>query len=122
MPGLPLVEADETALAHALAVRSVGGEQRILDTQRDRITNADRKARFEFVRGAASSDAAERERWFRALEDRLSVNARPGSWMAEAVESSAACGAIRRADPQVAGHAAGGPPDRRSVLRCQLDA
>ncbi len=69
MPGLPLVEADETALAHALAVRSVGGEQRILDTQRDRITNADRKARFEFVRGAASSDAAERERWFRALED-----------------------------------------------------
>ena len=41
----------------------------MLDTQRDRITNPDRKARFEFVRGAASSDAAERERWFRALED-----------------------------------------------------
>ena len=67
--GLPLVEADETALAHALAVRSVGDEQRILDTQRDRITNPDRKARFEFVRGAASADAGERERWFNTLQD-----------------------------------------------------
>ncbi len=67
--GLPLVEADETALAYALAVRSVEGEQRLLDAQRDRISNPDRKARFEFVRGAASADAGERERWFRALED-----------------------------------------------------
>ena len=67
--GLPLVEADETALAYALAVRSVEGAQRLLDTQRDRITNPDRKARFEFVRAAASADAGERERWFRALED-----------------------------------------------------
>lgn len=67
--GLPLVEADETALAYALAVRGVEGEQRLLDAQRDRITNPDRKARFEFVRGAAAADAGERERWFRALED-----------------------------------------------------
>ena len=67
--GLPLVEADETALAYALAVRGVEGEQRLLDAQRDRITNPDRKARFEFVRGAVSADAGERERWFRALQD-----------------------------------------------------
>jgi aminopeptidase N len=67
--GLPLVEADETALAYVLAVRGVEGEQRLLDTQRDRITNPDRKARFEFVSAAASADAGARERWFRALED-----------------------------------------------------
>jgi aminopeptidase N len=67
--GLPLVEADETALAYALAVRSVEGEQRLLDAQLERITNPDRKARFKFVRGAASADAGERERWFQALED-----------------------------------------------------
>jgi aminopeptidase N len=69
IPGLPLVEADETALAYALALRGVEGEQGLLDAQRDRITNPDRKARFEFVRAAAAADAGVRERWFRALED-----------------------------------------------------
>jgi aminopeptidase N len=69
IPGLPLVEADETALAYALAVRGVEGEQGMLDAQRDRITNPDRNARFEFVRGAAAADAVERERWFLALQD-----------------------------------------------------
>jgi aminopeptidase N len=79
--GLPLVEADETALAYALTVRGVDGEQRLLDAQRDRITNPDRKARFEFVRGAASADAGERERWFRALED--PTNRRREVWVAQ---------------------------------------
>ncbi|WP_298835697.1 M1 family aminopeptidase [uncultured Piscinibacter sp.] len=69
LPGLPLVEADETALAFALALRDVDGEQALLDAQRDRITNPDRRARFEFVRGAVSADAGVRERWFRALRD-----------------------------------------------------
>ena len=69
IPGLPLVEADETALAFALALRGVEAEQSLLDAQRDRITNPDRKARFEFVRAAAAADAGVRERWFRALED-----------------------------------------------------
>jgi aminopeptidase N len=67
--GLPLVETDETALAYALALRGVEGEQGLLDTQRDRITNPDRKARFEFVRGAVAADDGERERWFHALAD-----------------------------------------------------
>lgn len=67
--GLPLGENDETALAYALAVRGVDGEQRLLDAQRDRITDPDRKARFEFVRGAAAADALERERWFMSLQD-----------------------------------------------------
>ena len=69
IPGLPLVEADETALAYALAVRGVEGEQLLLNAQRDRITNPDRKARFEFVRASVSADPDDRERWFRALED-----------------------------------------------------
>jgi len=79
--GLPLVEADETALAYALAIRGVDGEQKLLDTQRDRITNPDRKARFEFVRAAASADAGERERWFRALED--PANRRQEVWVGQ---------------------------------------
>lgn len=69
LPGLPLVEADETALAYALALRGVEGQHALLDAQRDRISNPDRKARFEFVRGAVAAEAGERERWFRALAD-----------------------------------------------------
>jgi aminopeptidase N len=79
IPGLPLVENDETALAHALALRGVQGEQGVLDAQRDRITDPDRKARFEFVRGAVSADALERERWFRALADL--ANRRRETWV-----------------------------------------
>ena len=81
IPGLPLVEVDETALAHALALRGVDGASGVLDAQRDRITDADRKARFEFVRGAVSTDAAERERWFRALSE--TANRRRETWVLE---------------------------------------
>ncbi len=79
--GLPLVEADETDLAYALALRGVEGEQRLLDAQRDRITNPDRKARFEFVRAAVSADAGERERWFQAVQD--PANRRREVWVQE---------------------------------------
>lgn len=81
IPGLPLVEADETALAHALALRGVDDASRVLDAQRDRITDPDRRARFEFVRGAVSADAAERERWFRALSE--TANRRRETWVLE---------------------------------------
>jgi aminopeptidase N len=81
IPGLPLVENDETALAHALALRGVDGASSVLDAQRDRITDPDRKARFEFVRGAVSTDAAERERWFRALSE--TANRRRETWVLE---------------------------------------
>lgn len=81
IPNLPLVEADETALAYALALRGVEGQQALLDTQRDRIGNPDRKARFEFVRGAVSADAGERERWFRALAN--PVNRRHEQWVVQ---------------------------------------
>ena len=78
IPGLPLVEADETALAYALAVRGVEGEQGLLDAQRDRITNPDRKARFEFVR-APLGRRGERERWFRRWTTPPTAAARSGS-------------------------------------------
>jgi len=69
VPGLPLAEADHTALALELAVREVEGWRDILTTQLARIENPDRKARFQFVMPALSADPAERERWFTALAD-----------------------------------------------------
>ena len=43
VPGLPLAEADYTALALELAVREVDGWKRILAEQLARIENPDRK-------------------------------------------------------------------------------
>jgi aminopeptidase N len=69
VPGLPLAEADYTALALELAVREVDGWRDMLKTQLDRIENPDRRGRFQFVMPALSADAAEREQWFLALKD-----------------------------------------------------
>jgi aminopeptidase N len=69
VPGLPLAEADYSALAQDLAVREVTDWRAILKTQLDRIENPDRKARFAFVIPSLSADPAERERWFLALAD-----------------------------------------------------
>jgi aminopeptidase N len=60
----------------------VAGASQILDTQLARIQNPDRKARFEFVRPALSSDARVREtsfERFRKLEHR-----RREAWVLEA--------------------------------------
>jgi aminopeptidase N len=67
--GLPLAERDFTALALALAVREVPGWESILTHQRDRITNPDRRARFEFVMPAVSADTAVRDAFFATLRD-----------------------------------------------------
>ena len=69
VPGLPLAEADFTALALELAVRQVEGWSGMLQTQLGRIENPDRKGRFQFVMPALSAEAAERDRWFAALQD-----------------------------------------------------
>ncbi len=69
VPGLPLAEADYTALALELAVREVNGWSDILKTQLGRIENPDRKGRFQFVMPALSADPAERERWYVSLKD-----------------------------------------------------
>ncbi len=67
--GLPLAEADYTALALELAVRQVPDWQQVLQTQLARIDNPDRKGRFEFVMPALSADPAIREKWFLSLKD-----------------------------------------------------
>jgi imidazolonepropionase-like amidohydrolase len=79
--GLPLAEADYTALALELAVREVAGWNGILTTQLARIENPDRKARFEFVMPALAADVNERDRWFRSLAD--VANRRREPWVLE---------------------------------------
>ncbi|MFN8061330.1 MAG: M1 family aminopeptidase [Vicinamibacterales bacterium] len=69
VPGLPLAEADYSTLAMELAVRDVPRAADMLARQLARIDNPDRKARFEFIMPALSSDAAVRERWFQSLAD-----------------------------------------------------
>lgn len=81
VPGLPLSEIDYTRLALELSVRQPPGWRDILDTQAGRITNADRKAQFEFVRPAVSADAGERARWFARLKD--VENRRHERWVSE---------------------------------------
>ncbi|MEZ5317563.1 MAG: M1 family aminopeptidase [Vicinamibacterales bacterium] len=69
IPGLPLAENDEIAIALDLAVRDVPGAGDILTTQLDRITNPDRRARFAFIMPAVSSDEATRDAFFESLKD-----------------------------------------------------
>jgi len=69
LPGLPLSENDQTALATALALREVPGWATILDEQEERIANPDRKARFRFVRPSLDADPAVRLSFFDALAD-----------------------------------------------------
>ncbi len=71
--GLTFAEPDEIAMALELAVREVPGWQAILEAQRDRTQNPDRKARFVFTMPALSADPAVREaafERFRTLENR----------------------------------------------------
>ena len=69
IPKLPLAEPDEADLALELAVRDVPHAAGILDAQLARFKNADRKARFAFVRPALSGDPAVREAFFQSLKD-----------------------------------------------------
>ena len=69
IPGLPLSEVDEADLAAELALRQVPATTAILAGQLQRLDNPDRKARFQFVMPALSSDAAERDRFFESIRD-----------------------------------------------------
>jgi aminopeptidase N len=69
VPGLKLSENDEADLALDLAVRGVSASDEIMKTQLDRLTNADRKARFAFVTPALSRDSLVRETFFTSLKD-----------------------------------------------------
>jgi aminopeptidase N len=69
IPGLTLAEPDEATMALELAVRGVPKAQAILEEQRGRFQNPDRKARFEFVMPALSAAPATRDAFFESLSD-----------------------------------------------------
>lgn len=82
-PGLPLSEPQYTALAEALALRGLPNAEQILDEEATRITNADRQARFAFVRPALRADPEARDAFFATLVDVR--NRRQESWVLDAV-------------------------------------
>jgi aminopeptidase N len=81
IPGLTLAEPDEASMALELAVRSVPAAPRILEEQRGRFMNPDRKARFEFVMPALSNRQDARDAWFGSLAD--VKNRRREPWVLE---------------------------------------
>ncbi len=85
LPGIPLAEADYTALATALAVREVEGWRDILDEQERRIANPDRKARFRFVRPSLDADPSVRLAFFESLKDPANREREP--WVLSGLEN-----------------------------------
>ena len=83
VPGLPFAEADEATLALELAVRGVEHASAILEEQRSRFTNPDRKAQFEFVIPALSASEETRRAFFATLADVR--NRRREPWVIEAL-------------------------------------
>lgn len=81
--GLSLSENDYTQLAYQLALREWPGYEQVLDKQLTRIKNADRLARFQFVRPALSSKQEVRDSFFASLMD--VKNREHESWVQEAV-------------------------------------
>ena len=69
VPGLTLSETDYIRLAEELAVRGIPDADAVVDEQIKRTKNPDRKAQFEFVRPALSSDPRVRDAWFTSLGD-----------------------------------------------------
>ena len=65
--GIALSEDDYTSLAFALALRD-DADPSILAVQDARITNPDRKRRFEFIIPAVSGDKAKRDHFFNSLK------------------------------------------------------
>jgi aminopeptidase N len=69
IPGLTLAEPDEAAMAQELAIRGFPNTATILEEQRSRFQNPDRKARFEFVIPVFAEDKTVRDAFFDSLKD-----------------------------------------------------
>ena len=80
--GLTISEEQFISLAKELALRGVTGANEILDAQLQRITNADRRARFSFVMPALSPDSAVRDSVFASFA--RVENRRREAWVLEA--------------------------------------
>jgi aminopeptidase N len=80
--GLPLSEDDEADLAADLALRDVPNADAMLQTELQRLTNPDRRARFAFLLPALSSGSDRRGTFFRSLEQ--AGNRRHEAWVIDA--------------------------------------
>jgi aminopeptidase N len=69
IPGLTLSEADETAIAEELALRSHPRWSAILEEQIARVENADRRDRLRFIKPSLSPDVVERAAFVVGLRD-----------------------------------------------------
>jgi aminopeptidase N len=83
LEGLPLSENDLTRLSLELAVRGAADWERMLDTQRTRIRNPDRRAEFDFVRSSLSPVEGVRDSVFAGF--RAPKNREHEPWVLEAL-------------------------------------
>ena len=83
IPGLKFSERDYISMATELALREKLDSQEILVAQLDLIKNPDRKARFEFVIPALSSDETIRDAFFETLK--IEENRAREPWVQQAV-------------------------------------
>jgi len=81
--GLRLSENDLTRLSLELAVRGAADWERLLDSQRTRIGNPDRRAQFDFVRPSLSPVEAVRDSLFASF--RRPANREHEPWVLEAL-------------------------------------
>jgi aminopeptidase N len=81
--GLTLSENDYTSIAQELALREIKDADQVLSDQGQRIGNPDRKAAFEFVRPALSTDPSVREAFLASLKN--PVNREHEPWVLTAV-------------------------------------
>jgi aminopeptidase N len=79
--GLTLGEKEEASVALGLAVREVPGAAAIVLEQRTRFVDPERRARFEFVMPAVSSEQQVRDAFFASLSDANSRRREP--WVIE---------------------------------------
>jgi aminopeptidase N len=81
IPGLDLSEPDFTQLAQELALREASDASGILERQRERIENPDRRERFVWLLPSLSAEEAVRDSFFRSLAE--PVNRRHEPWVVE---------------------------------------
>ena len=85
VPSLPLSEADMVALVSGLALRRVDGSERRLDEQEARIKDADRLARYRFVRLSLSNSDEARDALFTSFAN--ADNRANEPWVLEAMRN-----------------------------------
>jgi len=81
--GVKFSENDYTQLAYQMALREWPGYEKVLDEQVSRISNADRRARIEFMRPALSANQEDRDTFFESLKD--VKNREHESWVQQAI-------------------------------------